>query len=48
MTPGSREAIAAGCICAVIDNGHGTGSMWGPGNFWITEGCPLHDRKEAT
>ena len=39
--PGSIEALAMGCICAVIDNNHGRGS----GPFWITEGCPVHNRE---
>ena len=29
MNPGSDEAIAAGCTCPVIDNGHGRGYMGG-------------------
>jgi len=40
-TPGSDEAIALGCICPVMDNGHGRGR--GDGTFWIIEGCPVHD-----
>ena len=36
--PGSDEAIALGCICPVLDNGHGRG----PGPFWQVEGCPVH------
>ena len=47
--PGSDEAIDAGCTCAVIDNGHGKG-MSGPGGgklWWITGGCPLHDKRPA-
>lgn len=45
--PGSDEAIAEGCICAVLDNARGRGD----GPFWITEGCPLHQpqtKSEAT
>lgn len=41
-SPGSDEAIAKGCICAVLDNGRGKGAYGKPGQFWITEGCPLH------
>jgi len=45
--PGSPEAVAAGCTCAAIDNGHGRGSGFrdarGRPLFWITVGCPLHD-----
>lgn len=41
--PGSKEAKDQGCLCPVLDNGHGRGSMWGEGVFVITGGCPLHD-----
>jgi hypothetical protein len=37
--PGSDEAIAAGCICPVLDNSHGKGD----GPFRVIEGCPIHD-----
>lgn len=40
--PGSDEAIAAGCACPVIDNGHGRGYMGQPDVFVYTVGCPLH------
>ena len=43
--PGSDEALAAGCQCPVMDNGHGRGSSWGPGKFWINADCPLHGGK---
>jgi hypothetical protein len=41
--PGSKEAIARGCTCPVIDNHHGKGipSKDGP-VFWYTVGCPIH------
>ena len=47
--PGSEEAVAAGCKCPVLDNGHGKG-IYGGGVknekgkviFWINEDCPLH------
>lgn len=42
--PGSKEAIALGCKCPVLDNGHGKGSAWGLGVFWISEACGLHHR----
>lgn len=42
LNPGSPAAIAAGCRCPVLDNGHGRGSGWGPGEFWISGDCPLH------
>lgn len=43
--PGSDLARSQGCLCPVMDNGHGRGAYvdaeHGP-QFWITEGCPLH------
>lgn len=48
--PGSDAAIAQGCICAVLDNGHGAGSGYrddaGNPTYWITRGCPLHAPRE--
>ena len=41
-TPGSPEAIARGCTCPVLDNGHGRGYMGQPGIFVCTDGCPVH------
>jgi len=44
--PGSDEALARGCRCAVLDNAHGAGfrtNERGEPLFWITCGCPLHD-----
>ena len=47
--PGSDEALAQGCRCPVLDNGHGKGILWGgKPSFWITKGCPLHDTTERT
>lgn len=44
--PGSPEAVAAGCTCAVIDNHYGRGFMYGGGlSFWITANCPLHGER---
>lgn len=40
--PGSEAALDRGCICAVLDNGHGAGYMGQPGIFVVTAGCPLH------
>lgn len=40
--PGSDKALAAGCICAVMDNCHGKFAPYPPDGWWITEGCPLH------
>lgn len=42
--PGSAEALALGCRCPVLDNGHGKGSGWGLGAFWISDACELHRR----
>jgi hypothetical protein len=50
MTPGSDEAIEAGCECPVLDNARGQGSGYtgddGQPLFWISEACPLHGKKE--
>lgn len=45
--PGSDEALAKGCICAVLDNNHGRSAPWPPDGWWITQGCPQHDAQEA-
>lgn len=45
--PGSPEAYALGCKCPILDNGHGRGSGWGPGKFWINGDCPMHGVKPA-
>jgi hypothetical protein len=45
--PGSREAQALGCTCAVLDNHYGRGFPWGPEgrpSFWTSDDCPLHGR----
>jgi hypothetical protein len=44
--PGSKEAIEQGCTCAVMDNGHGDEELGKIRGFYITKGCPLHDRPE--
>ena len=38
--PGSDEAVAHGCTCPVLDNGHGKGRA--DGRFWVNGDCPLH------
>lgn len=46
LTPGSKKACAAGCLCPIIDNHYGAGfytSSEGP-LFVINENCPLHGR----
>ena len=44
--PGSDAAIAKGCICAVLSNGHGKGSGQfaddGRPLYWARSDCPLH------
>lgn len=40
--PGSDEAIAKGCTCSVLDNGHGHGYPGQPGVFVYRIGCPVH------
>lgn len=39
MNPGSDEAIDVGCICPVMDNGHGRRT---DGRFVYVVGCPVH------
>lgn len=46
--PGSDEAIALGCKCPVLDNGHGYGSNYGVGVYWIAEICPVHAQGDDT
>jgi len=38
--PGSDAALALGCTCPVLDNGHGRG--YAGGGYVMTVGCPLH------
>ena len=40
--PGSDAAIADGCTCPVMDNGHGSQSLGDSRGFWVTAGCPIH------
>lgn len=46
--PGSHKAIECGCMCPVIDNGHGHGYMGDAAKFgWVINlRCPLHGREE--
>lgn len=41
--PGSKQAKEWGCWCPVLDNNHGKFAPFPPNDWWITEGCPLHD-----
>lgn len=44
--PGSPEAVAMGCRCPELDNGHGKGCGMtddkGEPLFWLNQDCPLH------
>jgi len=40
--PGSDEAIAAGCICPILDNAHGKGFMGIEGLYCYNGLCPIH------
>lgn len=39
-SPGSPEAIKAGCTCPRMDNNNGAG--FGNGQFWIAGDCSVH------
>jgi hypothetical protein len=45
-SPGSPEAVDAGCTCPAMDNAHGVGCGYrdddGQPLFWIAAECPLH------
>lgn len=43
--PGSREAIAMGCTCPVLDNGHGNPRLGMERGFVMNWDCPLHGIK---
>lgn len=45
LAPGSPEAVAAGCLCPVIDNCRGAGAYTdaeGHAQFWVNGECPVH------
>lgn len=47
MTPGHPDAIRAGCLCPIIDNGSGRGQRVDEGSlFMISAGCPVHAGEE--
>ena len=46
--PGSDEALAQGCKCAVLDNCHGRFAPVPPDGWYITVGCPVHCPQEGT
>ena len=46
--PGSIEARAQGCTCAVIDNHYGRGVYFdGAYHWWRAPDCPLHGTQAA-
>jgi len=45
MNPGSDEALDNGCLCPVLDNGHGKRR---DGLFWMNADCPIHSIKNHT
>lgn len=51
LNPGSPEAVAAGCLCPIIDNHHGKGVPIGKDGsplFWRSERCPIHGGEALT
>lgn len=47
--PGSKEAQAQGCTCAIMDNHYGEGfKVRGKIQWWIDEECPIHGEKDAS
>lgn len=41
--PGSDQARDLGCICPVLDNGHGNPALTRDRGGWVVVvGCPLH------
>lgn len=40
--PGSDAAIAAGCLCPVLDNAHGRGWLGQEGVYCHSGDCPIH------
>lgn len=52
FNPGSKEARDRGCLCPVLDNGHGHGcgrvDQRGIPLFWVDAKCPLHGTQRST
>ena len=48
LNPGSPEAREQGCVCPVLDNGHGAGRGGDGEQFgWYIRGdCPLHGSED--
>lgn len=49
LPPGSDEALDAGCLCPVMDNGHGRGYLGGMTDpktgktmYVVRSDCPIH------
>jgi len=48
LWPGSRAARDAGCICPVLDNGHGNvEAARDRGGWWQFTDCPVHGPEPA-
>lgn len=43
--PGSDAAISIGCICPVLDNGHGNEELGRIRGFYVNVECPVHGKK---
>lgn len=43
LNPGSREALAEGCRCPIMDNNHGKYPPRPPDGWFISLDCPLHN-----
>ena len=43
--PGSDRAVEQGCTCPRMDNAYGAGIMSLGTDWYVNEGCPLHDPK---
>lgn len=46
-TPGSDAAIAQGCTCPVLDNGHGNPQIGVTRGWYIAGDCPLHANRAS-
>lgn len=42
LLPGTQEAIDGGCLCPIMDNGHGRGYMGQPGVYVYAGNCSHH------
>lgn len=46
LNPGSDEAIELGCLCPVLDNGHGNDELGKTRGFWVNVDCPIHGKSK--